>query len=371
MGMGNDITLDTNKETIIWIDANIYNFENKDTYEQYNSKFKKFNFIRFSSVSKAINYITRNSYFEFRLTYAIVSGKLAEEFFNEYVKISEKKNIVIATSVYCFNQKYHETKPYFKDLFLNTGCITFIFDDIVDYILKDECGWSNIKSLKYKPDKESYGNVFTNIDFRNDYELALPILIGTLINVSLIEKGDITKFQNVLLSRYFKKGNNRINYLIKPSGNKNMDIPLHLLTKFFLRFYTEEEPRFYADLNKDLTNGKFDDYHPFIFLLYNGLNQGILQSCKGYELFRGCAISNQEFQEMKDSFRLAKKNKSLKSIYYAKNLMSFSKKKDKAMEFLQTSSYNGCTTILFNIQKPKNKKFFLSNIDISSFSKFK
>ena len=89
--MGNDITLDTNKETIIWIDANIYNFENKNTYEQYNSKFKKFNFIRFSSVSKAINYITRNSYFEFRLTYAIVSGKLAEEFFNEYVKISEKK----------------------------------------------------------------------------------------------------------------------------------------------------------------------------------------------------------------------------------------------------------------------------------------
>lgn len=132
--MGNDITLDTNKETIIWIDANIYNFENKNTYEQYNSKFKKFNFIRFSSVSKAINYITRNSYFEFRLIYAIVSGKLAEEFFNEYVKISEKKNIVIATSVYCFNQKYHETKPYFKDLFLNTGGITFIFDDIVDYI---------------------------------------------------------------------------------------------------------------------------------------------------------------------------------------------------------------------------------------------
>ena len=149
-----------------------------------------------------------------------------------------------------------------------------------------------------------------------------------------------------------------------------MDIPLHLLTKFFLRFYTEEEPRFYADLNKDLTNGKFDDYHPFIFLLYNGLNQGILQSCKDYELFRGCAISNQEFQEMKDSFRLAKKNKSLKPIYYAKNLMSFSKKKDKAMEFLLTSSYNDCTTILFNIQKPKNKKFFLPNIDISSFSEF-
>ena len=142
--MGNDITLDENKETIIWIDSNIYNFDNKKTYEQNISKFNRFNFIRFSSVNKAINYIRKNCYFEFRLTYAIVSGSLAEEFFNEYVKISEKKNIVIATSVYCFKQKYHETKPYFKDLFLNTGGITFIFDDIVDYILKDECGWSNI-----------------------------------------------------------------------------------------------------------------------------------------------------------------------------------------------------------------------------------
>ena len=48
--------------------------------------------------------------------------------------------------------------------------------------------------------------------------------------------------------------------------------------------------------------------------------------------------------------------------------MSFSKKKDKAMEFLLTGGCDGCTTILFNIQKPKNKKFFLSNIDISSFT---
>ena len=72
--MRNNITLDTNKETIIWIDANIYNFENKNTYVQYNSKFNKFNFIRFSSVSKAIDYISRNNYFEFRLTYAIVMG---------------------------------------------------------------------------------------------------------------------------------------------------------------------------------------------------------------------------------------------------------------------------------------------------------
>ena len=367
--MGNNITLNLEKDAIIWIDSNIDNFENKNTYNEYISKFDNFNFIRFSSVKKAIKFISENTYFEFRLTYAIVSGRLAEEFYNEYVKISEKKNIVIATSVYCLNQKYHETKPYFKDFFLNTGGISFIFDDIMNYILKDECGWNTIKSTKYKPVKASYGNVFTNIDFNNDYELALPILIGTLINASLLEKGDIQNFQNILLNRYFIKGNNKINYLMKPSGNKNMDIPLHLLTKFFLRFYTLETPKFYSDLNKDLTNEKFDDYHPFIFLLYNGLNKGFLNPYKDSILYRGCVLSNQEFKEMKNNFTSAKINKSLKPLYYAKNFMSFSKKINTALSFL--SNDNGCTPILFIVQEPKNKKFFVSNIDISSFSEFK
>ena len=55
MGNNNGITLDTQKDTILWIDANIDNFENKSTYEQYKSKLNKFNFIRFSSFKKAIN----------------------------------------------------------------------------------------------------------------------------------------------------------------------------------------------------------------------------------------------------------------------------------------------------------------------------
>ena len=89
--MGNNITLNLEKDAIIWIDSNIDNFENKNTYNEYISKFDNFNFIRFSSVKKAIKFISENTYFEFRLTYAIVSGRLAEEFYNEYVKISEKK----------------------------------------------------------------------------------------------------------------------------------------------------------------------------------------------------------------------------------------------------------------------------------------
>ena len=142
--MGNQIVLNGTKECIIWIDANINNNENQETYKNNRKKFKNFNFICFSSVKRAINFIIENKYFDFRLVYAIVSGRLAEEFFNEYVKLSETKNVVIATTVYCFNIKYHEQKPYFQDKFLNSGGIAFNFEEVVNYILKDECEWGKI-----------------------------------------------------------------------------------------------------------------------------------------------------------------------------------------------------------------------------------
>ena len=101
--MGNKIELDISKEAILWIDENVNKPENKETYKRYLPKLKNFNFISFSSVKNAIDFIKKHDYFDFRLFYVIVSGSLAENFFNEYVKLSEKKNIVAATTVYCFN----------------------------------------------------------------------------------------------------------------------------------------------------------------------------------------------------------------------------------------------------------------------------
>ena len=161
--------MDYNKEAIIWLDKNIFNEENTSTYEDYLPKLKTFNFFRFTSVNDLFEYITNEeniNYFKFRLFYVIVSGSLAESFYNEYVKMTEKYNIIAATIVYCFNQKYHETKPYFKDPFLNSGGITYNFEDVVNYILKDECEWNNLGKnyIKCIREKEIYGDTFINID---------------------------------------------------------------------------------------------------------------------------------------------------------------------------------------------------------------
>ena len=131
-----------------------------------------FNFICFSSVKRAIYFINKRRYFEFRLFYVIVSGRLVENFFNEYAKLSEKKNIVAATAVYCFNQTYHEQNPYFRDKFLNSGGITIFFDEAIEYVLRDEYNWEEIlqRFKGYIPEKGSYGNVFMNINSSKYYE---------------------------------------------------------------------------------------------------------------------------------------------------------------------------------------------------------
>ena len=368
--MGIQIVLDNKKECIIWIDANIYNKENQETYKNNRKKLKNFNFIRFSSVKNAMNFINENKYFDFRLVYAIVSGRLAEEFFNEYVKISETKNVVIATTVYCFKKKYHEQKPYFLDKFLNSGGIAFKFEDVVNYILKDEYEWEKIPEQYsgYQPKEENYGNVFTTIDTTKKYELHLPILIGKLINVSLLENEDLSNFQKLLLRRYCNNSNSIKNYLIKPSGNKNMDIPLHLLSKYFLRLYTQENPSFYKDLNKDLTNNKFDEYLPFIFLLYDALNKGYVKSYKEDWLYRIGILSKNEFEDMMNVYDAGKNSKSSKAFFYSKEFLSFSKDKNKPFEFLKNSK--DCVSIYFKVQKPEIDDFYVTNIDCESFSAF-
>lgn len=240
--MGNSFPeIDEKKECIIWLDSNVFNDENKMINELYQRRLEKFNFLCFTSVDNLFSFIKKNlQYFEFRLFYIVVSGSLAEAFYSEYVKTLEKYNIIAASIVYCYHPIYHEMKPYFQDKFLNSGGVTCDFEKVVSYILKDECNWGNIQQThkKYSPEKGKYGDAFMYMDTTNEYELALPILIGKYINSSLIEKGQIGKFQELLLSRYCNSYYQKDYQLIKPSANKNMNIPLHILSKFFIKFYT-------------------------------------------------------------------------------------------------------------------------------------
>ena len=147
--MGNsDPKIDQNKECIIWLDQNVFNDENKATYNFYKFCISNFNFLCFTSVDSLFSFIIKKkNYFEFRLFYIVVSGSLAEEYFSEYVKNSEKYNILAASIVYCLHPIYHEMKPYFEDKFLNSGGVTCDFETVINFILKDECNLKKIHQI--------------------------------------------------------------------------------------------------------------------------------------------------------------------------------------------------------------------------------
>ena len=181
----------------------------------------------------------------------------------------------------------------------------------------------------------------------------------------MIEEGEIAKFQKKILNRYYESYGKKVLKLIKPSGNKNMNIPLHILTKFFIRFYTEEgyDRKFYSDLNRDLTNNKFDDYHPFIFLIYDCLNKGYIKPYR-QKLFRGAEIYINKFNDLMYDIR---KNEKEKILYFSKSFLSFSKDEIEAKKFLKPSD-NNTVGVLFILEGCENNKFFITNIDIESLS---
>ena len=323
--MGNLTNFEKKKEkTIIWLDKNVFNKENKMTYKLYLPKLKDYNFICFTNIEKLFDFIKENlGYFQFRNFYIIVSGSLAEAFYKEYVKMTEKYIIIAYIIVYCFDQKKHEKKPYFKDKFLNSGEITDNFDYVLNYILKDKQILDTIKGENEKEitEKSEYGNIFMNVDPSKEYELALAVLLGRIINSSLLDEGDVLKFQKTFSKRYSNNYSKSDLNLIKPT----IEVPLHILSKYFIRFYTLEGP-FYGKLNRDLSNEKFDDYLPFIFTLYDALSKGFLNPYKK-KLYRGGKLSNKEFDEI-----ISKKNKNSKEklFYFSKNFLSFSKSLDVA-----------------------------------------
>ena len=97
--MGNSSPkIDENKKSIIWLDWNVFNDENKLTYQFYLKRVETFNFLCYTSVDNLFSFIEKNrQYFEFRLFYIVINGSLAEDFFRKYVKMTEKYNIIAAS----------------------------------------------------------------------------------------------------------------------------------------------------------------------------------------------------------------------------------------------------------------------------------
>eukprot|EP00833_Pecoramyces_ruminatium_P011138 jgi/Orpsp1_1/1185170/evm.model.c7180000092585.1 len=215
-----------------------------------------------------------------------------------------------------------------------------------------------------------------------------PIYLPKLLNSTHIESSDVENLQNFLL-KYFPG----YKHLIKPSQEKNIFIPYHLLAKFLLRFYTVEElnkrpsfhkcmnerssfykcmnerpsfykcmnerpsfykcmnerpsfykcmnerpsfykcmnerPSFYKCMNIDLSNDNCDKYKTFIFLMFNALNKNTIKNYNG-KLYRGGALRKEEFDKLEEIYNKSKESKNKEiNISYIYSKSFLSFSKDK------------------------------------------
>ena len=58
--MGNSLKINKDKDTIIWLDKNVFNKENEGTYKEYRNVLENFNFLCFTSVKNVLSFIKKN-----------------------------------------------------------------------------------------------------------------------------------------------------------------------------------------------------------------------------------------------------------------------------------------------------------------------
>ena len=359
---------------IFWLDKNIQNDENQKYLIDLKKEFPNYNIETFNSVSKLEDCLKKEkTKYDFKFIYIIVSGRLAEDFFNNY-SLFDYTTIIAATIVFCGNKNFHSSKPYANDLYLNPGGVVNSFNEVIKYIKSEnDILWQNLISLKNNnfilPKKDAgFGNTFKYAKSLSD--ITLPIILTEIIKKNLIQDIDILKFKDFIFSRYLKnKDNNKIIPLAKPSLEKSVYIPLKKRAKFLLRLYTLETD-FYRDLNKELTNlDGFGPYKVLILIFYFSIQNKSLKSYASKKLYRRTLLSKNEFDEIVKIFEMKKKNVNSENeissiLYYSKPFMSFSKNHSKILSFANTI-YPNTVRVTFILNPPKyNDKIYFSNIDI-------
>ena len=245
-----------NQRIIFWIDQNIENDQNQKYLEELKNEFPTYSVKTFISINSYESYLKKNKKdYDFKFIYFIISGRLAEKFFDNYNLLTHT-NIIAATIVFCLKKKFHSSKPYANDLYLNPGGVVVKFKEVIKYIKSEnDILWHNLVNINKNnivlpEEKQNFGNTFKYTKTLTD--IALPIILTEIIKKNLIQHMDIINFMSYIFAKYLNE--NEVISLVKPSLEKNIYLPLKKRALFLLRLYTLEKPRFYDSLNKELTN---------------------------------------------------------------------------------------------------------------------
>ena len=327
----------------------------------------------FKNIEEGINSLKS---IKFEETFIIVSGSFYLAFI-EYLK-ENLKDIYIIPKIIVFTSEEKKkallldkgNNEIFNNPFYNMGGFQIKFEDIKDFLL------NKLKNIKFQKEniennkdiiikilfeKEAKNNlIFEYIDTKE--KLVLPLLYKILLeNLSLNDKDNFSCDLYDKYNKFISIKNLLESIIIK-------GIPNELLSKYYLRIYTDEQSKFYYNINKDLRENKKENYLPYIKVLYEGLNTIALPLSSNYTLYRGGKLSNDEITTIKTF--LKKKIDNLPGlITFSKTFLSFSKDVNVAKEFLEKKTFDNLSKVFFILEKDNNIDYSLStHADIENIS---
>ena len=375
----------------IWVSPKIfleeYLFAYKDLYYmiQVNcDEYKNFIFYRCTSNNEAFKIIEK---FIFQPTIIILDGIIYFDFIKIFTKNLKRikiiPKIIVLTKDEKIKKKINDMNNGRLDISfynyngINTSFIdlkSLIMNQINNNMIKNSENINLLNSPQSNLDIEinrTDGSLIRKLNEINDYtfeyidckeKLLLPTFYQSLIqNITYQEIDD---FNNKL---YNNSKYNDYKYPLK-SFISIPNIPLELLSKYYLRIYTWVG-EFYKDLNFDLRNNKFNDYLPFIKTLYKGIELKCLDLGSDETLYRATLLSNNEINYINESLNKKIFN-DLPSVYaFSKCFLSFSKDYNECLKFLYKKKIPDKSSAIFYLENDINIDYsFSTHADIEKLS---
>lgn len=242
----------------------------------------------FRNAKEAIDYLKIIQFVE---TKVIVSGESYIEFLTHFQNNINDFNVIPKIVIFTkrkeqfINNNMHY-ENFINNSFYNFGGIKTSFEEIKKFLVNSE---TQIKSKNVEEE-----NVQMTFEYIEKIEkLALPLFYKTLIELTPNE--NLENYTNYIYQKY---SNNKFIKELFEQIKYLKNIPIELLSKYYIRAYTIES-NFYKDINKDLGLHKKELHLSFIKALYEGSKLKSLPLASNNKLYRGSKISKVEIEKLK------------------------------------------------------------------------
>ena len=368
------------KKIVIWVDPI---FLKNKTYLKLRELKKNYKnrliLKRYGEIDYAINYLKNVKFIE---TNIIINAEIYAGFLKAFRENIRYIDVIPKIIIFAKNKDGYlcaniERKKYNKNTFFNLGGIKSSIEEIKNFLFTNSNIESHIKfenNLFYNNDDKlsKYLNYWNTTIIKDEFNFGYmdkfgkyPLLQKSLLDI--IKMDDLDKYTEFLYENY--SDNDDIKNLLEPII-KIKNIPIELLSKYYVRLYTYES-NFYHDINRGLRENNNMLYMPYIKILYEGLKSRSLKLSSDEILYGHGILSVVEIKKIRECIR---QNSKHPPIITSKTFMSFTKDKKIADLFLdkEINKNSELKNVYYVLEKEDNNSYDLStHADLGDLSVYK